>query len=264
MTTPRSSLKMFYVFARVLLFYALSVIIFATASGFTKELPFADYISLAVSSLLTLTLIVLFTKWEKVTLPEVGIAFQRQSTLRFLSGFGVGIVMVAVQAIITAGFAEVSFVLSPDVSIITIAPSLILYLLVALREELVFRSYSIRSLANSISPIVALITITIIFILEHVMAGVSWKMSVIGSGFGGILFGVAALKTKGIALPLGIHSAWNFTQWMLGFKNDTGIWREVVKSGHESAAENIALSGFVIAMSLAIVSLLVFYQKKKL
>lgn len=33
----------------------------------------------------------------------------------------------------------------------------------------------------------------------------SWKMAIIGSGFGGLLFGIAALRTKGLALPIGLH-----------------------------------------------------------
>jgi len=247
---------------RVLLFYILTVIIFATTSGLTKGLPYADYISLSVSSILTFFLIVLFIKSERLALTDVGISFRSDSASKFLSGFGVGIIMVAIQASVATSFAEVSFVLSSNISILNIIGSLALYLLVALREELVFRSYSIRSLAKAINPLTALVIITILFILEHVIAGVSWKMSVIGSGLGGILFGLAALKSQGIALPLGIHSSWNFTQWMLGFKNDTGIWREVVKPGEESSAENVALLGFSIAMCLAIFGIAMLYRQR--
>jgi len=254
---------MFIGLARVLLFYVVSVLIFATTAGFTKGFHYSDHVSLLISTLFTFLLVALFVKWEKLSLLIVGIDFKPNSILRFLSGFGIGMLMVAIQAIVTASFAEVTFVLSSDVSISSIIYSLALYLLVALREELVFRSYTLRSLAIAMTPPVALSIITIIFILEHVLAGVSWKMSIIGSGFGGILFGLAALKTKGLALPLGIHSSWNFSQWMLGFKNDTGIWKEAVKTGEELKAENVALTGFVIAMSIAILYILISYNNNR-
>jgi membrane protease YdiL (CAAX protease family) len=263
MAISKVNSKTFYVLGRVLLFYISTVILFATISGFFKGLPYANHASLLLSSVLTFTLVVLFTRWEKLTLSEIGISFQRLGILEFVIGFGIGIVMVAIQAIVTTSFAEVTFVLSPDIPLIRIASSFVLYMLVAVREELVFRSYSMRSLANSIDPIFAIIVITIIFILEHVIAGVSWKMSVIGSGFGGILFGLAALKTKGISLPLGIHASWNFTQWMLGFKDDTGIWKEIVKAGEESRSEDVALTGFVMAMSMAIALILILYRNQR-
>lgn len=92
----------------------------------------------------------------------------------------------------------------------------------------------------------------------------SWKMSILGPGLGGVLFGLAALKTKGLALPLGLHFSWNFTQWLFGFKNNNGVWREIVEKGQETHAENIALTGFVIAMTIGITSLLLFYKKEKI
>lgn len=262
MTTSKGTLKTFHGIVRVLLFYVGSLIIFAIVSGVAKGRPNADYASLTVSSLLTFGLIISFAKWEKLTLPEIGIGFESGSVLRFAGGFGLGVAMVLVQAVITTMFAKVTFVLSSDISLLDISLSLVLYLLVAVREELVFRTYMLRNMSNLTSPLVALITITIVFILEHVIAGVSWKMSVVGSGFGGILFGLAALKTRGIALPLGIHFAWNFSQWMLGFKNDTGVWREVVTRGAESSAENVALLGFTVAMSLGIFCVLIVVRRK--
>ncbi len=258
------SRKTFSGLAPVLLFYILNVTIFATVSGVTKGSPAASYISLAVSSLLTFLLIVVFTRWQTLQLADVGIDLQLLSVKRFLCGFGMGIVMVTIQAIITGSFAQVTFMPSSNLSGLATVSSLILYFLVALREELVFRSYALRSLAKSTTPLIALATITIIFILEHVIAGVPLKISVIGSGLGGVLFGLAALKTKGLALPLGIHTSWNFTQWMLGFKDDSGIWKEVVEPGREAPAENVALLGFTVAFGIAIICILIVYRNERM
>lgn len=252
-----------FAICRVLLFYISSVIIFATIAGITKNLFLADYLSILVTSILTFFLVVLFARWEKLPLKDIGLIADNGSLLRFLSGLGIGIIMVLIQMIIVINFAEVKFSLAQHNQPATIITSLILYFLLACREELAFRSYSLRSLAYSLRPSVALAIITIIFVIEHVIGGMSWKMSILGAGLGGILFGLAALKTKGLALPLGLHFSWNFTQWLLGFKNNTGVWREIVEKGHESQADNIAVVGFSFAMSISIVGILLFYRKKK-
>ena len=256
--------KSLNVLGRVILFYLLSIVIFATISGLTKKLNFADHLSISITSVLTLFLVILFAKWEKLKSSQIGLKVKNTSIPRFLSGFVIGISMVLIQVLIVSNFAEVKFSLSSNYSFLNIISALFLYCVIAFREELVFRSYSLRSLAYSINPLLALTILTAIFILEHVIAGVPLKMAIIGSGFGGILFGLAALKTKGLALPLGLHFAWNFAQWLFGFKNNTGVWREIVKKGHESNAENIALTGFVIAMIIGITSVLLFYKKEKI
>ena len=75
---------------------------------------------------------------------------------------------------------------------------------------------------------------------------------------------VAALKTKGIALPVGLHSAWNFGQWSLGFKNKPGIWEAIIDKGYETKVENIGLAAFLFVIALAIAGVFIFYKKEKL
>ncbi|WP_316633360.1 type II CAAX endopeptidase family protein [uncultured Flavobacterium sp.] len=263
MIISQLSLKGFYAICRVLLFYIISIVIFATSSGVTKNVFLGDQLSFLISTILTFLLVVLFAKWEKLPLKDVGLIPYKSSLLRFSSGFGISVVMVVVEVLIITNFAKVKFSFAPHIPPINVITSLILFLLVACREELVFRSYSLRSLANSLNPIIALVIMTTIFIIEHVIAGMSWKMAVLGPGFGGILFGISALKTRGLALPLGLHFSWNFMQWLLGFKNNSGVWREIVEKGHESQAENIALAAFVFVMSATIVGIWQFYTRKE-
>jgi len=137
----------------------------------------------------------------------------------------------------TLGFGHLRFVFLPGTTALQIIIPFLLYFFVACREELVFRSYFLRRLDYSFPSPFALLVMVVVFIAEHVLAGMEWKMAVIGSGLGGLLFGVAALKTRGLALPIGLHSAWNFGQWMVGFKNKGGVWRAVVEKGYERETE---------------------------
>lgn len=263
MIVSQLSQKRVFAIFRVLLFYIISVIIFATSSGVTKKLFLGDLLSFLLSSVLTFFLVLLFVRWGKTSLKDIGLMPGNGSLLRFLTGLGIGFVMVAVQAFIIIKFTDVKFSLAPSVEPVNVITSLILYFLIACREELVFRSYSLRSLATVLSSVSALIIMTVIFVIEHVIGGISWKMSILGVGLGGILFGLAALKSRGLALPLGLHFSWNATQWLLGFKNNTGVWREIVEKGQESQAENIALTGFVCVMCVSIVGIWFFYRNTK-
>lgn len=247
----------------VIFYYLSTLIVLMLTSRLMKSLPAetGDLLSVCLASLLTLGLVYVFTRRAKLRLSDVGLKPGNVSLPRFAIGYATGLLMAAIQAITALAFGHLTLTLTPDLTVQVVLP-LLLYLFVAVREELVFRSYALRSLEYALSPAIALTLITMIFTLEHVLAGVSWKMSVIGSGFGGILFGVAALKTRGLALPLGLHAAWNTGQWITGFKNKPGVWTAVVEKGYENQTENVSLVAFVIVMLLAIAGVMVVYRSK--
>lgn len=258
--------KWFYTVGRVLFFSLSCVIILIFCSNFAQNVPFkfTEHLSILSAAILTFLLILLFLKWEKLKLNDVGIIPGKDSISRFLCGYIIGIGMAASQALIVLIYGHFQLKLVPEISMIDILSPLLLYFFIACREELAFRSYSLRSLNISLGPIWALTIIGIIFIVEHVAGGMTWKMAILGSGAGAILFGVSALKTKGLALSLGLHSAWNFGQWALGFKNKPGIWQAVVEKGYESEIENVGLAAFLLVMGIAIAGVCFYYRNSKL
>ncbi len=262
----KTTSKRIYSTARVLLFCLCCVIILIFCSGLAKNIAiqFADHVSILSATVLTFLLILLFLKWEKLRLSDVGILPGKFSISRFLCGYIIGFCMAVSQALIVLAYGHFQLKLVPQISMIDMLSPLLLYLLIACREELAFRSYSLRSLNISLGPVWALTIIGIIFIVEHVAGGMNWKMAVLGSGAGAILFGVSALKTKGLALSLGLHSAWNFGQWTFGFKNKPGIWEAVVEKGHEPDVGNVGLAAFLLVMGIAIAGVFLYYRKTKL
>jgi len=251
---------------RVLFFYMCSLLVLMFTSRLTKNITseLADLSSLVFASVLTFLLVYLFTRWQKLRLNDVGVVPGKLTIQRFVVGYVIGLSMAVIQALTVFGFGHLQLTIVPNITTQQIILPFFLYFFVACREELVFRSYSLRSLDYSFSSAVGLLFITTIFIVEHVMAGMTWKMAVIGSGLGGILFGLSALKTRGLALPLGLHSAWNFGQWMTGFKNKSGVWNAVVEKGYETETENISLAAFVSVMLLAIIGIVLFYKRKSI
>lgn len=263
--TQSSAKKSYTYYLLILLFYILSLVIFIAVSGITKELPveYKDLTTIAALSGLTFILIIIFTKWSKLTPNMVGIIPGKLTLKRFFIGVSIGLMAAIFQLLISLLFFHSHLTLSLNsISTKAIILNILLYFFVALREELAFRSYPLNALNNSLKSTISLLIIVIVFIAEHILAGMSWKMAIIGSGFGGLLFGIAALRTKGLALPIGLHFAWNLGQWITGFKNGTGIYKVVVETGYEQKAENIGLIAFVFVMCISIV-LVIFLTKSQ-
>lgn len=106
-----------------------------------------------------------------------------------------------------------------------------------------------RSLDQKIGTLTAQLVVGAIFIAEHAVGGMTLLHAIMGA----CLFGLAALRSKGIVLPLGIHTAWNFGQWALGLKTGSGIYKLVIEKGYEYQADQFGWIGYVIAMGCAIV-----------
>jgi membrane protease YdiL (CAAX protease family) len=73
----------------------------------------------------------------------------------------------------------------------------------------------------------------------------------LGPPAGALLFGMAALATRGIAVPLGIHAAFNLGQWLMGQKDIPGMWKPVVDTGFDRQADTLGYLGYLTAMLLA-------------
>ncbi|MES2378692.1 MAG: type II CAAX endopeptidase family protein [Bacteroidota bacterium] len=250
--------------ARVLLFYGLSTLFFIAATALTTKVAsnLKDQLSMVLAILVTFLLIVLFSRMENMSLKAVGVIPGKASLSRFFGGYLIGLAMAFGQASIVMGFGH--FQLKPVVhlSIIPILSSFLLFLLAALREELVFRSYALTRLKVSLGPTACMSIITVIFILEHVATGMPLVTAIVGSGMGALLFCYAALRTKGLALPLGLHGAWNFGQWMLGFKGRPGIWQAMTDHAFAAQVQTIGLAAFVLVIAVSIIGIHYFYKSK--
>jgi membrane protease YdiL (CAAX protease family) len=150
---------------------------------------------------------------------------------------------------------------NPSISAFPILFYFTLYILVAIREELAFRGYPLFSLNYSYGLWASQLIIFVIFSLEHIAGGMTWMQAFSGAGTGAFLFGFAALRTNGIALPIGLHTAWNFGQWCFGFKKESGIFGSIVDKGFEGVVERNAWISYLIIMTLAVV-IFYFYKPK--
>lgn len=162
---------------------------------------------------------------------DVGLAWRRGSIARFLFGAVLGIALFAAIAGIGGMVGGWRWERSPRVDFAAVALSAVTFLALNTMEELGFRGYPLRRLEAHFGLWRAQLIVAVMFGLSHYVLGWPLPAALLGAGLGSLVFGMAAIASRGLALPIGIHAAGNLTDWMLGGKGPGGVWRVVVEGG---------------------------------
>jgi uncharacterized protein len=243
--------KYFTAVVKPVCFCLLCAAILAVASGITKgSVPFYG---VGIACLATFLLTLLVERFNKFRLAAIGVLPTSKTAARVLLGSAVGFGLSFSQALIVLAGGHTSLVLSKNINWVSGAEIFLLYVFIAVREEIAFRGYPIATLNKNVGPIAAQSIVAAMFILEHLAGGMVWWQTILGPGTGAILFGAAALRSKGIAFPIGIHFAWNFGQWLLGFKDQTGIFLTTVDEGYQNQTEILGWTTYVAVMVMGLI-----------
>lgn len=243
--------------ARVQLFCLSCAVVLMTISRYAPRLaPHWTMIIVELGAgVATLTLTAVFARWEGMTLRDVGVGWSSATLPRLLAGLTVGIAMVALQTLLVGTLGHVRWVRSPGPIAAPIAIAALAFFSVALREEPAFHGYPLRGLDRAFGAWRAQLIVALIFALEHYAGGITLWEALWGPGVGSLVFGLAALSRRGLALPVAMHAAWDFTQWLLGYRDGSGLWRPVVAKGFEHRANHAGMFGYLLAMALATAAL---------
>src|SRR6266705_3115687 len=93
--------------------------------------------------------------------------------------------------------------------------------------------------------------VVLAFAAEHMAGGLPLSRAILGAGVGSLMFGMAAIATRGLALPIGLHAAWNFGDWIRGGKGFGGYWTPVVENGFEEQTMFWGMISYVLVIGLA-------------
>lgn len=147
----------------------------------------------------------------------IDLGFQvKNRFIDFIVGTGVGLFTMILGFVLLIGIEEISysrFIFNPDELFI----SLLLFLIVAVVEEALFRGYVLKNLMLSGNKYIALIISSILFSLMHGFNPNMSLFSFFGLFCAGLILGITYIYTKNLWYPIGLHFGWNFFQTHLGF-----------------------------------------------
>jgi membrane protease YdiL (CAAX protease family) len=210
----------------------------------------------AIASVGTLAVMWLLLRNERRRAADIGLALDRGSAPRLLLGCAIGFGLVAVYAAIIALTGNVHWERGSSIGPPAIAMNVAMFFALSSMEELGFRGYSLRRLEQPFGLWPALLIVAVMFGVYHFLMGWPLAKALIGAGTGSLLYGMAALASRGLALPIGLHAAWNIGDWMLGVKDSTGFWKPVVAEGSDARAQ---LAGSISYCTVTVAATLAFW-----
>jgi len=159
---------------------------------------------------------------RKERLSSIGYVLDRRWAREFgIGGFlGVATALLAVLLIWAVG--GVTLELDPSRSVSMLVHGLYVFLFVALFEETLFRGFVFQRFVAGAGVWIAQITMGLLFASSHWgnpdMQGSTLVWATVELFLGAVLLGLAYLRTRSLALPIGIHIGWNWAQGhLLGF-----------------------------------------------
>jgi len=173
--------------------------------------PFQEMVIALFGLCGTLIVVGLFRRFlDKESFRSMG--FCRFRSLTDISlGFVIGAAIMAVGFVLLIILNEITWV-NTHFDLTKIIQLFILFVVVAITEELFFRGYILNNLMKSMNKVVALIVASVGFSLMHAAnPGYNW-FSFLNIALAGILLGVSYIYTKSLWLPIALHFSWNFFQ----------------------------------------------------
>jgi membrane protease YdiL (CAAX protease family) len=183
----------------------------------------------------------------------------------------IGSAMMLVPALLLGIFGWVRWLWNP-MALSSLSSSLLLFAGVAAAEELLFRGFVFQRLISGLGQWPAQLITAAFFLLTHLnnpgMTGTVKVMASINIFLASILFGVAFIRTRSLAMPLGLHWMANWVQGsILGFDvsgtEQSGVLNPVL--GNVPAWLNggqFGLEGSLPGLICVVVVLLVLYRMK--
>jgi uncharacterized protein len=170
-----------------------------------------QYFLVIFPSIVAMVLIRLISKyWNGWTWVDLG--FTGHSIFKeILHGSLLALSLLAAGSLVLyfTGFITWSF---NHIGLIDFIFPLLIFISVAIGEEMIFRGYVLNNMLYSFSPTVSLIFSAGIFALFHSMnPGIS-LLSILNIFAGGLLLGLTYMYKRNLWMPIGFHFAWNFMQ----------------------------------------------------
>ena len=191
---------------------------------------------------------------------------QPSSLLGLFLGLLVGITAFGVHVAIVRFFGgPIRFEWVPEVGATVALIYFVRFLATSCMEEIGFRGFALHRLIESVGVTASLIITTVAFGLSHLLYG--WDLQTIALGVfpGGLVWGMSAIATRGLAVPIGLHAAWNFASWTVGSRAETGPLRMIVADGAQESSRAVGTVSYIaVSGALTAIFWLVYRRNQRL
>lgn len=219
-------------------------------------------VPISIQALLIILVTVICQIIRKKELSEITGRFNFQWLKQFYRGILLGCALMVLPALVLTIFGIVKWDLN-EFTFASILSGIIAVVFVAIAEELLFRGFIFQRMTESFGRLIAQLIIAGLFLLTHLnnpgMLGTIKLLASINIFLASLMFGLAFIKTKSLALPIGIHLMANFTQGtLLGFGVSGNHEMSILKPIFSNAPEWITGGTFGLEASLSGLVILVF------
>ncbi|HEY5979865.1 MAG TPA: CPBP family intramembrane glutamic endopeptidase [Microlunatus sp.] len=166
--------------------------------------------------------IVVYARAKRPVVRSLGLNVSRWSPLEVLIGLAITFVAIGATLVAELGLGAIRLEPGP-LTWRSLGTDLLAQLIPAAAiEELLYRVLLLSGLAVVLSPLrrgrwIAVLLSAALFGAAHLAnPGASW-VAAVGTGLGGVMYGVAFLGTRSVWLPFGLHLGWNLAQGVFGF-----------------------------------------------
>jgi len=148
-----------------------------------------------------------------------------------------------------------------QMDIVTLILSFILFILVALNEEVFLRGYILNNLMNSMNKFWALLISAIIFSLFHGLNSNLSILALINLMLAGVILGSTYIFTKNLWFPISLHLFWNFFQGPVfgysvsGQKIDSLVKVNLLGSSRNINGGEFGFEGSIVCTILLVVAI---------
>jgi uncharacterized protein len=153
---------------------------------------------------------------QRTPLKSMGLIRRATAAGEFGAGaaFGWGAMVVCVLPMALIGGFTITFWTGPRQFGLLIL-DLVVLLVAALAEEIIFRGYPFQRLIDGVGPVMATLVASSVFAIRHLWNPDSSLASTLVTLLAGWLLAIAYLRTRALWLGWGLHFAWNASMGIL-------------------------------------------------
>ncbi len=164
-----------------------------------------------------------FLKKDGQSFPDPWINPDHYTLGRFFFGFGIGLTILLLTTGLLIYLLPLKLVWVKNSNWLSVLAWSSALVFCAFHEELGFRSYFLKRLQKQKGIWVSQGIIAIAFALYHIAGGQDVLNSLLSTSLWSVIFGLAAVYSRGLAFSTGIHAASTVGQAVLGMKIQEGF-----------------------------------------